>query len=95
MNAWLSLEAMRIWIDHGPSRVLLGSASYTASHAIELCGDYAAGYRTAQRLLAVGRVRAYEPGLSEASFVSAVISGQPAGAALCACHPGGRRSHIR
>jgi predicted ATPase len=95
MNAWLSLEAMRIWIDHGPSRVLLGSASYTASPAIELCGDYAAGYRTAQRLLAVGRVRAYEPGLSEASFVSAVISGQPAGAALCACHPGGRRSHIR
>jgi signal transduction histidine kinase len=74
MNAWLSLEATRMWIDHGPSRVLLGPASYAASHAVELCGDYATGYRTARRLLAVGRVHAYEPGLSEASFVSAVIS---------------------
>jgi signal transduction histidine kinase len=73
-NAWLSLEAMRIWIDHGPSRILLGSASYAVSYAVEQRGEYAAGSRTARRLLAVGEARGYEPGMSEALFVSAVVS---------------------
>ena len=28
MHAWLSLEALRIWLEHGPARTLLGPASH-------------------------------------------------------------------
>ena len=43
MHAWLSLEALRIWLEHGPGRTLLGPASHAAFAAVELRGDYAAG----------------------------------------------------
>ena len=32
--AWLSLEALRIWLEHGPGRTLLGPASHAAFAAV-------------------------------------------------------------
>ena len=71
---WLSLEALRIWIEHGPARTLVGPASHTAAAAMALRGDYATGYRAVRRILALGDARGYEPGTSQARFQFAVIS---------------------
>ena len=59
--AWLSLEALRIWLEHGPARTLVGPASHAAFAAVALRGDYAAGYRALRRILALGEARGYEP----------------------------------
>ena len=72
--AWLSLEALRIWIEHGPARTLVGPASHTAAAAMALRDDYAAGYRAVRRIVALGDARGYEPGTSQARFQFAVIS---------------------
>jgi len=71
---WLSLEALRIWIEHGPGPTLLGPASHTSPAATALRGDYAAGYRALRRILALGEARGYEPGTSQARFQFAVLS---------------------
>lgn len=44
MYAWLSLDALRIWLDHGPGRTLVGPACHTAHAVAELRGDRAAAY---------------------------------------------------
>ena len=53
-NAWLTMESLRIWLEHGPGCTLLGPASSAAFAAVVPRGDYAAGYRTARRILAMG-----------------------------------------
>ena len=45
MLAWLSLEALRIWLEHGSARSLLGPAIHTAFPVVGLRGDYAADTR--------------------------------------------------
>ena len=60
------LEALRICLEHGPAPALVGPAAYTAFGAVVLRGDYAAGYRAARRILALGEARGYEPGTSQA-----------------------------
>ena len=72
-NAWLTMEALRIWIEHGPGRTLVGPASSAAFAAVVLRGDYAAGYRTARRILALSEPRDYEPGASQARFIFSVL----------------------
>ncbi len=72
--AWLSLEALRIWLEHGPSPALIGPASHTAFVAVTLRGDYAAGYRAMRRILALGEARGYQPGTSHARFVFALLA---------------------
>jgi signal transduction histidine kinase len=72
--AWLSLEPLRIWLEHGPSRSLVGPASHAAFAAVALGGDHAtAGYRAAQRVLALGEARGYEPDTSQAHFLFALL----------------------
>jgi signal transduction histidine kinase len=71
---WLSLEALRIWLEHGPARTLVGPASHAAFAALVVRGDYAAGYQTARRIVALGEARGYEPETSQARYVSAVLS---------------------
>ena len=71
---WLSLEALRIWLEHGPARTLVGPASHAAFAAVVVRGDYAAGYRAARRLVALGEARGYEPETSQARYVFAVLS---------------------
>ena len=63
---WLSLEGVRIWLEHGPGRTLIGPASTAAFAAAALRGDHAAGYRALRRILAVGEARGYEPDTSQA-----------------------------
>jgi len=72
--AWLSLEALRIWLDHGPGPALLGPASHAAFQAVALRGDYTAGYRAMRRLLALGEARRYEPDTSQARLPFAVLA---------------------
>ena len=42
--------------------------------AVMLRGDYAAGYRVVRRIVAVGEARGYEPGTSQARYLSAVMA---------------------
>jgi hypothetical protein len=72
--AWLSLETMRIWLDHGPGPTLVGPASHAAFAAVALRGDYDAAYRAYRRILALGEARGYEPDTSQARFVYSLQS---------------------
>jgi predicted ATPase/signal transduction histidine kinase len=71
---WLTLETLRIWLEHGPDRTLLGTASTAAFHAVAARGDHSGGYRALRRLLEVGEARGYEPDTSQARYLFAVIS---------------------
>ena len=74
MQAWLSLEAVRILLDHGSARGMLGPASYSAVTAIALRDDYGAAYRASSRILALAEARGYEPETSLARFVVSYFS---------------------
>jgi hypothetical protein len=71
--AWLSLEALRIWIEHGLPPTLVGPASTAAYAAVAQRGDDSAGYRAVRQVLALGEARGYEPGTSQARFVFATL----------------------
>ena len=71
---WLSLEALRVWSEHGPSRTLVGSVAIAAFAAVGVQGDYAAGYQAMRRVLALGEARGYEPDTSQARFLFAALS---------------------
>jgi signal transduction histidine kinase len=73
-QAWLSLETVRIWLEHGPSRTLLGPVGHTGLPAIALRSDHTAGYRAARRMVALGEARGYEPETSQARLLLAVYS---------------------
>jgi len=70
--SWLSLEAVRIWLGHGPGRSLAGPASLAAFAAV-VRGDYAAGYRAARRILAFCEARGYEPETSLARYWFSIL----------------------
>ena len=72
--SWLGLEALRICLEHGPAPALIVPVAYTAFGAVVLRGDYAAGYRAARRILALGEARGYEPGTSQARMLFAALS---------------------
>ncbi|MGZ8563976.1 MAG: ATP-binding protein, partial [Candidatus Limnocylindria bacterium] len=72
--AWLGLEAVRIWLEHGPARTVVGPASHAAFAAVAMRGDYDAGYRAYRRILALGEARGYEPETSQARFVFSLQS---------------------
>jgi signal transduction histidine kinase len=74
MFAWLSLEALRIWLEHGSARALLGAAICAAFPVVGLRGDYAAAYQVSRRILALGEARGYEPDTSQARFLFAFHS---------------------
>jgi signal transduction histidine kinase len=70
---WLTLEAPRIWLAHGPARSLVGPAGVAANAATVKRGEnYADGYRAMQRVVAIGEARGYEP---ETSLVRASFAG--------------------
>jgi signal transduction histidine kinase len=71
---WLSLEGLRIWIDHGPAPALPGAAGHAAFATVALGGDYSAGYRAMRRILAVGEAHGYEPGTSQLRFLFALLT---------------------
>ena len=71
---WLGLEAVRIWLDHGPGRTLLGPVIHAGYAAVVGRGDYAAGYEVARRVLAVGQAYGYEPDTSQVRFLGSLLS---------------------
>jgi signal transduction histidine kinase len=75
MIAWLALQALRIWIDHGPGPTLVGAAGHAAYHAGPQRGDHAVAYRGLRRIVALGEARGYEPGTSQALHMLAAMSG--------------------
>jgi predicted ATPase/signal transduction histidine kinase len=72
--AWLGLEALRICLEHGFAASVVGPMTLTALGAVALRGDYAAGYRAARRILALGEARGYEPGTANARMLFALLS---------------------
>ena len=74
MIAWLALEALRIWIEHGPGPTAVGAAGHAAYHAGPQRDDYAGAYRGLRRLVAVGDARGYEPGTSQARHMLAAVT---------------------
>jgi signal transduction histidine kinase len=73
--AWLATEAVRIWIEHGPSPVLVGLAAHAAYHAGPQRDDYLGAYRALQRIIALGEARGYEPATSQARYMAATNLG--------------------
>ena len=73
--AWLATEAVRIWIEHGPSPVLVGLAAHAAYHAGPQRDDYLGAYRSLQRIVALGEARGYEPATSQARYMLATSTG--------------------
>ena len=72
--AWLSLETVRIWVEQGTARTLVGPASIVAFAATALRGDDAAGYRAMLRILALGEARGYEPETSRVRVPFALMA---------------------
>ena len=72
--AWLALEGLRIWIDHGPGPTLVGPAGHAAYHAGVQRGEDAAAYRALRRIVGVGDARGYEPGTSQARHMLSAIT---------------------
>ena len=66
------MEALRIWVEHGPVPCPARRGGHAAVAAVALRGDYAVGYRALGRFLAAGEARGYEPGTSQARFLFAV-----------------------
>jgi signal transduction histidine kinase len=71
--AWLTLEALRIWLEHGPARSLACSACFASYYTVVQRGDRA-GFRALERLLAWGEARGYEPETSYAHYYFAILS---------------------
>ncbi|OBG28556.1 AAA family ATPase [Mycobacterium sp. 852002-51057_SCH5723018] len=74
LQGWVSLEAIRIWVEHGTARSALGPASYSAFVTIALRDDYSAAYRTLRRFVTVGEARGYEPETSQVRYLFSHLS---------------------
>jgi signal transduction histidine kinase len=74
MFAWVALEALRIWIEHGPSPTLAGSAANAAFQFVAARGEYAPAYRAAGRVLETATARRYEPGASHVRNVFSLLN---------------------
>ncbi len=68
LTGWLSLEALRIWMAHGPDRALVGPATAAALVAVDRRRDYRAAHEVLRRLIALGETRGYEPETSQARY---------------------------
>ncbi|OHV64706.1 diguanylate cyclase [Pseudofrankia sp. BMG5.36] len=73
--AWLVLEAVRMWVQHGPVRSLLEPISDLVFVTATLRGDYGTGARVLGQVLAASATRDHEPEASQAGFVYALAAG--------------------
>src|SRR3954469_1200707 len=74
LYAWLGLETLQIWVDHGPAAPLTGAAANAVFEFVAERGDYAAMYRAARRIVEAGEARGYEPGTEHARNVFSLVS---------------------
>ncbi|MEV4414515.1 diguanylate cyclase [Catellatospora sp. NPDC049609] len=73
--AWLTLQALRMWITHGPIATLVGPVSHITFVTVGRRQDFRTGYRAMLRIMTVGEARAYEPDTSQARFLYALSTG--------------------
>ncbi|MEU8003179.1 diguanylate cyclase [Catellatospora sp. NPDC049111] len=73
--AWLTLQALRLWVRHGPLANLVGPLAHLTFVTVGRCGDYLTGHRALLRVIAVGEARGYEPDTSQARFLYALSTG--------------------
>lgn len=87
--AWLVVQAVEVWVRHGPAAALVGPVGHAAFVIIPARGDYRAGYDTVRRVVAVAEARGYEPDTSLAKFLhslSAIVWFEPLEAAVRLAH---------
>ena len=89
--AWLLLECLRLWQEHGPCPPLMGALASTPLLTIAQRQDYATGYRIARHALAVGEARGWEPDASWARHCFSIFV-QHWFEPLEACIPQARRA---
>ncbi|BCJ77318.1 serine/threonine protein kinase [Catellatospora sp. IY07-71] len=70
--AWLTLQALRMWITHGPIPTLVGPVAHITFVTVGRRQDFRTGYRAMLRFLTVGEARGYEPDTSQARFLYAL-----------------------
>jgi len=63
---WLSLEALRVLVEHGLSPAAIGAASQAVLAAAAACGDYRTAVEALRRLVELGAQHGYEPETSQA-----------------------------
>ena len=73
LMAWLSMQALRIWREHGPARPLVGAATGIPVAAVALRNNYALPYRALRQLLALSEARGYQPETSQPRFLLALL----------------------
>ena len=73
--AWLTLESMRLWIEHGPAPELIGPMGHLVFVPVMRRQDYPTAHRVMRRVLAVAEGRDYEPERAQASFLYAATVG--------------------
>lgn len=73
--SWLTLQALRLWVQHGPMATLVGPLAHLTFVTVGRCGDYRTGHRALLRVIAVGEARGYEPDTSQARFLYALSTG--------------------
>ncbi|WP_345516164.1 diguanylate cyclase [Phytohabitans houttuyneae] len=72
---WLVLQAVWMWVEHGPGRTLVGPVAHLPFATTRRRQDYRTGYRMMRRVLAVSEARGYEPDTSQARFLYAFAAG--------------------
>src|SRR5262249_38158689 len=70
--AWLTVEGIRIWVEHGAVRDLVGVTGSVTFVTSALRGDFDTGRRAMQRIMALCEARGYEPETSTMFFLYAL-----------------------
>jgi len=70
--AWLALQAVQTWAEHGLTRTLIGPISHVPYAISTLRQDRHTGYRLMRRILALGEARGHQPETSQARFLYAL-----------------------
>ena len=65
---WLTLTALRMWAEHGPTRALVTPLGRMSSVLIARRGDYRTPRKLIQHVIAVGEAHSYEPAISGAGY---------------------------
>ncbi|HVN60165.1 MAG TPA: GAF domain-containing protein [Gaiellaceae bacterium] len=71
--SWLTLEAARIWLDHGSARTLLGPMIMTCYPLVTLRDDYAAVEEVVRRIVALGEAGGFEPETGQVRYLGAIV----------------------
>jgi diguanylate cyclase (GGDEF)-like protein len=70
---WMTFQAHRLWVDHGPCAPSVISVGMLAPLVIAMSEGYAVSYEAARRILAVGETRGYEPETAQMRNMAAMF----------------------